>query len=53
MSEQNEITQKELIGDLVVAVLSLNPWTIEKTFKIYDGLREQGLFDLDAVAALP
>ena len=53
MTEQKEVTGEELIGDLVVSVLSVNLWTIEKTFKIYDGLREEGLFDFDAVAALP
>lgn len=42
----------DLIGDLVVAILSVNAWPLEKTFKIYESLRAQGLFDVQRIAKM-
>jgi len=52
MVESKKLFDDELIGDLVVALLSVNAWRVEKTFKIYEGLRALELLDLDAVARL-
>lgn len=45
--------EDDLIGDLVVALLSVNGWGLEKTFALYDDLQVQGLFAVESVAAMP
>ena len=44
--------EPDLVTDLVGALLSVNGWGLEKTSAIYDGLRSEGLFDMDAVAEM-
>ena len=48
-----EVRVEGLVADLVVAVLSVNGWTLEKTFSIHDGLCEQGLFDVERLPKMP
>lgn len=43
---------EEIVGDLVVSRLSVTLRTIEKTFKIYDGLWREGLTDMDALVEM-
>jgi hypothetical protein len=38
--------------DLVVSILAVNRWSLEKTYLISDGLRSQGLFDPKTLASL-
>lgn len=44
------LMQREAIEDLVIAVLAVNRWSLEKVFSIRDGLDKQGLFDFDSLA---
>src|SRR5262245_43517047 len=53
MKEGPEPTEKGLIGDLVIALLAVNGWTLDKVFSLRDGLQAQGLFDPDRVASMP
>ena len=45
-------TDEQLIGDLVLALLSVNLWTLDRTFGNDDGLKREGLFDMARVAGL-
>ena len=40
------------VGDLVLALLSVNTWTLEKTFRIYEGLKREELFIPNRVSKL-
>jgi hypothetical protein len=39
-------------GDLVVSMLSVNNWSLEKTYRFVDDLRTRGLFDPKTLACL-
>jgi hypothetical protein len=38
--------------NLLVALLSVNQWSVEKVYGLVEGFREAGLFDFDSVARL-
>jgi len=44
--------EAEIIADLVTAILAVNVWSLEKVYEMRNGLRTQGLFDLELVASL-
>jgi len=48
----NRHAEDEFIKDLVVALLSVNFWTLERVYALHDSLEAQGLFDMRAMASL-
>ena len=49
MSEQdNEVTK--VVEDLVIAMLSVDSWTLEKSFALRDALQREEIFELDTLA---
>ena len=50
--EPRELSDEALVGDLVVALLAVNGWSIEKTFKLYEGLEAEHLVDLEAICKM-
>ena len=49
MTEQdNEVTK--VVEDLVIAMLSVDSWTLEKSFALRDALQREEIFDLDTLA---
>ena len=50
MARVDELTIQE---DLVVAVLAVNRWSLERSFALLDGLRAEGLVDFNILVALP
>jgi hypothetical protein len=43
---------QEVLGDLVLAVLAVNGWSIERVFALREGLAAQGVLALDSLATL-
>lgn len=41
---KTNLTADDAWGDLVVSILSVNQYSLERTYRSIDGLREQGLF---------
>jgi len=50
MTANNSKSDPEVIQDLVVAILAVNFWTLEKVYALREELEAQGLFDLAALA---
>src|SRR5262245_22347282 len=44
------VHDKDVVEDLVIALLAVNQWSLEKAFAIRGTLAQQGLLDLDSLA---
>jgi hypothetical protein len=42
----------EVIEDLVIAVLAVNRWSLERVFSIKEGLAREGIFDFDVLVTI-
>ncbi|MFC2171909.1 hypothetical protein ACFLU6_04680 [Acidobacteriota bacterium] len=52
VSDREKLSKIASITDLVISLLSVNAWTVEKSYSLLDGLRREGLLDMDLVSKL-
>jgi hypothetical protein len=47
-----EVTHPDIVGDLVIAMLSVNNWPLDKSFALREELKRLGMFDLDCLSKM-
>ena len=52
MTQHDRNEREEIMADFVAALLAVNLWSLEKSFTIYDGLKNAGLCDAEAVSQM-
>lgn len=51
-SETLTPSEKEIFADLLISMLTVNLWSLEKAFPLHDGLLREGLLDIESVSEM-
>ena len=50
--DNNTTVDEDLVADLVIAMLSVNNWPLEKSYAIREQLRKEGLFNISRLSGM-
>jgi hypothetical protein len=53
MNGKTPVSNDEVVGDVLAALLAVNSWTVNRTYGLVEPLRRVGLLDFRSVAKLP